>query len=70
MFSESISRYTSTNFQNFLLFEKLEISTTNALLSQQLNNFHDYLIRVSQDYAEKDDLAYWYDGSLNWDRPY
>ncbi len=71
MFDDAITRYTSTSFQNFLLFKELNISVSNnALLSQQLSNYEGYLKRTSQEYDTEDDFETWYDGSLNWDRPY
>ena len=71
MFDDAITRYTSTDFQNFLLFKELNIQiTNNALLSQQLNNYEGYLKRTSQSYDTEDDFETWYNGSLNWARPY
>lgn len=72
MFSDSITRYTSTNFQNFLLFNELNITAASSqeVLSTQLSNYSEYLRRVSQDYKNDDVFATWYDGSLNWSRPY
>lgn len=71
MFDDSISRYTSTGFQSFLLFNELDIKVpNNALLTQQLENYAGYLKRTSQSYEIEDDFEEWYSGTLNWDRPY
>ncbi|MDE6656725.1 MAG: hypothetical protein K2J85_07025, partial [Anaeroplasmataceae bacterium] len=72
MFDDAITRYTSTGFQNYLLFKELKITVEepNALLAQQLANYKDVLKRTSQDYSKDDDFDNWYDDSLDWSRPY
>lgn len=72
MFGDAITRYTSTDFQNFLLFNELDIkvSNTTSLLARQLEGYRGYLIRTSQSYDTKDDFDDWYNGSLDWTRPY
>ncbi|MCM1131631.1 MAG: hypothetical protein NC310_01045 [Roseburia sp.] len=70
MFDEAITRYTSTDFQNYLLFNELNIDTDSAALKQQLTNYKAYLKRTSQSYSTKDDFETWYDDSLDWSRPY
>ncbi len=72
MFSESITRYTSAGFQNFLLFQELNIiiADGNSLMAKQLENYEGYLIRTSQSYDKEDKFSSWYNGTLNWARPY
>ena len=72
MFSESITRYTSAGFQNFLLFQELNIiiADGNSLMAKQLENYEGYLIRTSQSYDKEDKFSNWYNGTLNWARPY
>ncbi|MDE5545865.1 MAG: hypothetical protein K2I88_00215, partial [Anaeroplasmataceae bacterium] len=70
MFDDAISRYTSSSFQNFLLFKDLNIVSDTATLTQQLANYEAYLKRVSQDYKTDDDFDSWYSTSLDWSRPY
>ncbi|MDE7263321.1 MAG: hypothetical protein K2N64_01490 [Anaeroplasmataceae bacterium] len=72
MFDSSITRYTSTGFQNYLLFKELNISVanSNSILAQQLANYEGYLKRTSQEYKTDDEFEEWYDGTLNWSRPY
>ncbi|MDE7213816.1 MAG: hypothetical protein K2N42_04485, partial [Anaeroplasmataceae bacterium] len=70
MFDEAISRYTSSNFQNFLLFKELNITSDSATLSSQLANYDAYLKRVSQSYEADDDYESWYGNTLDWSRPY
>lgn len=72
MFDSAITRYTSTAFQNYLLFDDLNIKIEDptSTLAQQMKNYGGYLVRVSQDYATDDEFASWYDGTLDWSRPY
>lgn len=70
MFDDAISRYTSSSFQNYLLFKDLNIVTDLNTLSQRLANYEEYLKRVSQEYKTDDDFESWYDNSLDWSRPY
>ncbi len=72
MFGSAITRYTSSSFQEFLLFKKLNISAfdSTSILSKQLSNYEGYLIRTSQSYSKDDEFENWYTDALNWDRPY
>lgn len=72
MFDSAITRYTSTGFQNYLLFKELNINVanSNSVLAQQLANYEGYLKRTSQEYKTDDDFEDWYDGTLDWSRPY
>ena len=72
MFDSAITRYVSTGFQNYLLFDELniKIEDSTSILAQQIKSYKGYLIRVSQDYSTEDDFASWYDGTLDWTRPY
>ncbi|MDE7095227.1 MAG: hypothetical protein K2O23_01955, partial [Anaeroplasmataceae bacterium] len=70
MFDDAISRYTSSDFQNFLLFKELKITSNSATLSGQLANYEAYLKRVSQSYETEDDYESWYANTLDWSRPY
>ena len=70
MFDNAITRYSSSDFQKFLLFKEFNISTSDVTLSKQLEQYAGYLQRVSQAYDAEDKFDTWYDGSLNWARPY
>lgn len=70
MFDEAITRYTSSDFQNYLLFKELDIITDSAALKQQLIDYEAYLKRTSQSYDTEDDFEAWYDDSVDWSRPY
>lgn len=70
MFGDAIARYTSSGFQNYLLFVDMNIQTTDTALQSQLTNYKGYLMRTSQSYATSDDFTDWYGSSLNWSRPY
>lgn len=70
MFDDAITRYTSTAFQNFLLFKDLNIVTNSSTLTQQLASYEGYLKRISQEYKAEDDFESWYDNTLDWSRPY
>lgn len=70
MFDDAITRYTSTSFQSYLLFNDLKITSSNEVLVNQLNNYKDYLKRTSQEYKADDDFEAWYGSDINWSRPY
>ncbi len=70
MFDDAITRYTSTAFQSYLLFNQLNITSSNETLVQQLNNYKDYLKRTSQEYKTDDDFEAWYGSDIDWSRPY
>lgn len=68
MFNDAISRYTSSNFQNYLLFKTLNVQVKNEKIKPFYDNYKGYLQRTSQSYKANDDFATWYD--LDWTRPY
>ncbi|MDE6407861.1 MAG: hypothetical protein K2K50_04580, partial [Anaeroplasmataceae bacterium] len=70
MFDDAISRYTSSSFQNFLLFKELNIVSDSTTLTEQLADYEGYLKRISQDYKTDDDFDSWYNNTLDWSRPY
>lgn len=70
MFGDAISRYTSSDFQKYLLFVDMNIQTTNSTLQNQLKNYKGYLQRTSQSYKDDDAFDSWYSSSINWSRPY
>ncbi|MDE5715773.1 MAG: hypothetical protein K2I42_06525 [Anaeroplasmataceae bacterium] len=70
MFTDAITRYTSSDFQNYLLFDALNITTQNATLEKQLANYKGYLKRTSQSYDKEDKFNTWYEDTVNWTRPY
>lgn len=70
MFNDSISRYTSKEFQDYLLFNELNISIDNDLFKASLANYKGYLKRLSQDYDVEDEFENWYSDTMNWSRPY
>ncbi len=69
MFDKAISRYTSADFQKYLLFNQLEIKISDSTLANAAANYSTYLKNVSQSYDVKDDFDAWY-GDYNWSRPY
>ncbi|MDE7105926.1 MAG: hypothetical protein K2O22_02030, partial [Anaeroplasmataceae bacterium] len=72
MFDDAISHYTSSGFQNFLLFKDLDITATesNSILARQLENYASYLKRTSQEYDDENNFESWYSGEIDWSRPY
>ena len=70
MFNDSISRYLSTGFQNFLLYKDLNAVVEYAPLATYYANYKGYLERSSQSYDVKDDFISWYADDMNWARPY
>ena len=70
MFSDAISRYQSTAFQNYLLYNDLEASIEYTPLATYYANYQGYLARVSQNYDVEDEFLGWYADSVNWTRPY
>lgn len=70
MFGDAISRYLSTSFQNYLLYNELAVKVEYAPLATYYANYKGYLARTSQNYDAEDDFADWYSDSINWARPY
>lgn len=72
MFNDAITRYTSSDFQTYLLFKEMNIQagTGYSLLADQLVHYGSYLENVSRSYEEDETFNAWYDGSLDWSRPY
>ena len=70
MFGDAISRYLSTSFQNYLLYNELAVKVEYAPLATYYANYKGYLARTSQNYDAEDDFADWYTDSINWARPY
>ncbi len=69
MFDKAIARYTSADFQKYLLFNQLQINITEPTLTKAASNYSTYLKNVSQSYDVKDAFDAWY-GDYNWSRPY
>ena len=70
MFNDCITRYTSSGFQNFLLYKELNVEVSYAPLAGFYANYKGYLERTSQSYDVKDDYISWYADGMNWTRPY
>lgn len=70
MFTASITRYTSNAFQSYLLFNRVQMTITDAKLNGALADYKTYLKNVSQEYNTEDDFEEWYSDTMNWDRPY
>ena len=70
MFGDAIARYTSNAFQTFLLVNDMNITITNEDIAKRFVGYKQYLINNSQSYKADDEFASWYDGSLDWTRPY
>lgn len=70
MFGDAISRYLSSGFQNYLLYNTLGVKVEYAPLATYYANYKGYLERTSQSYDAEDDFAEWYSDSINWTRPY
>ena len=72
MFDDAISRYLSTGFQNYLLYNRLNatIVLENPTLAKQYANYKGYLARNSQSYDANDEFAAWYADTMVWTRPY
>ena len=70
MFGTAISRYSSTNFQNYLLYNVLNVTVSYQPLATNYANYKDYLKRTSQSYDADDKLESWYSSDIDWTRPY
>ena len=70
MFNDCITRYLSNAFQNFLLYNDLNVVVEYAPLSTYYANYEGYLQRTSQSYDVEDDFNAWYSQDTNWARPY
>ena len=70
MFDDAITRYLSTGFQNYLLFNRLNATVQYAPLATYYTNYEGYLARNSQSYDANDEFADWYSDTANWVRPY
>ncbi len=70
MFSSSITRYTSKAFQDYLLFNRINMTISDSTYADALAAYKTYLKNVSQEYNVDDDFEAWYADSMNWNRPY
>ena len=70
MFGSAITRFQSTSFQNYLLYNDLNATINYAELAPYYANYEGFLARNSQSYDAEDDFADWYSDSMNWARPY
>ena len=70
MFNGCINRFTSTSFQNFLLYKDLNVEVSYAPLATYYANYKGFLERNSQSYDANDEFISWYADSMNWARPY
>ena len=70
MFGDAITRYLSSAFQNYLLYNELNVKVEYAPLATYYANYKGYLARVSQSYDAEDEFADWYSDTINWARPY
>ena len=75
MADEIINKYISTNFQNYLLLSKIEITFTDldidgykiddSVISAKINNYKNLVL----DYDINSEYTSWVDGTLSWTRP-
>ena len=75
MADEIINKYTSNNFQNYLLLSKLEINfidldidgykLDNNIITAKINNYKNLVL----DYEMDSEYTSWVDGTLSWTRP-
>ena len=76
MFSGAITRYLSSGFQNYLLYNDMNVDVKLETLKPFYTGYKTYLQNTSQSYNfdkdgnSADEFASWYNGSLNWARPY
>ena len=70
MFNDAISRYTSNAFQTFLLINDMNITINDQDLNARFVGYKKFLVNNSRSYETDTDFDSWYDGSLDWSRPY
>lgn len=70
IFGDSIALYTSSSFQTFLLVNDMDITMNDDALAARFTVFKNYLINTSKSYKTDDQFNSWYDGTLDWTRPY
>ena len=69
LFDEAITTYTSTNFQNYLLINYLNIDSTNNEIKSYIEAEKDYYQYVTISYDDESEYYDWVFGSLDWTRP-
>lgn len=70
MFNDAISKYTSNAFQTFLLINDMNITINDQDLNARFVGYKKFLVNNSRSYETDTDFDSWYDGSLDWSRPY
>ena len=70
MFNDCITRYLSNGFQNYLLYNDLNVVVEYAPLASFYTNYKGFLERSSQNYDVEDKFTAWYSADANWTRPY
>ena len=70
MFNDCITRFSSSAFQNYLLYNDLNVVVEYAPLATYYANYKGFLQRNSQSYNVEDEFTSWYADSMNWARPY
>ena len=70
MFNDAITRYTSNAFQTFLLVNDMNITINDSEIAARFTVYKNYLINNSKSYKNTTEFDSWYDGSLDWSRPY
>ena len=72
MFDDTISTYTSSNFQNYLIDSKLNIKLTNEANNISADSITAYLTKQKNNiinYDNESKYLSWIDGTLTWDKP-
>ena len=70
LFDDVIDKYSSSNFQTWVLLDKLNIQTTDATLTAQINADKNYYANQVTNYGEDSEYASWVaSGDTAWVRP-
>lgn len=69
LFTEAIAKYSSSNFQNMILLDELNISSDNETISKLVETERNYYANLVVDYDANSVFNDWINSTMDWSRP-
>lgn len=69
LFTDAIAQYSSSNFQNMILLDLLNITSTDATIASLVKTERNYYANLVIDYDQESDYISWINPEMDWTRP-
>ncbi|MBE6136978.1 MAG: hypothetical protein E7176_01095 [Erysipelotrichaceae bacterium] len=69
LFTDAMTAYSSSNFQNMILLDELKITSDNQTISTLVENERNHYANLVVDYDADSEFNAWIDPEMDWSRP-